>query len=256
MSHHHLLFLRRAGVPALTLAAALCGCASSQEFVRPEPPRYNLAEQVNKAKDLAARAQEAESGKRPDEAIALYRQAIETYRDFPAAWHNMALLQLQKGETLAAVDSFKVAGDLDLRDPRPVFNIGVIYEQQGWSAEAQRYYTEALARDANYLEALRRSVYLDMIQSTYTPVTLDRTRRALLLEQDDKWRGFFDRAQLRLNSVLTEGTATPLPTAPPAPSPTFPSGSLPGSTAPTGPDGVPPGEGINGGDSSVPSWRM
>ena len=189
--------------------AALSGCASSSQFVPPEAPRYNLAEQVRTAKDLASRAQEAEAAKRPDEAIALYRQAITTYRDFPAAWHNMALLQLEKGETLAAVDAFKVAGDLDVRDPRPVFNIGVIYEQQGWSAEAQRYYTEALARDANYLEALRRSIYLDMIQSTYTPSTLDRTRRALLLEQDAKWRSFFERTQLRLNSVLTEGTSTP-----------------------------------------------
>lgn len=208
---NHPTFLRRPlGASSLVLAAAtLAACSSSPQFVPPEPPRYNLAEQVNTAKDLAARAQEAEAAKRPDEAIALYRQAIETYRDFPAAWHNMALLQLEKGETLAAVESFKVAGDLDLRDPRPVFNIGVIYEQQGWSKEAQRYYTEALARDANYLEALRRSVYLDMIESTYTPATLERTRRALLLEQDTKWRSFFDRSQLRLNAVLTEGAGAP-----------------------------------------------
>lgn len=197
------------GLAAGLLVSTVVGCASKPEFVPPAQPRMTLTQQVNTAKELAAKAQAAESEKRVDDAIKLYRQAIETYRDFPAAWHNMALLQLEKGETLPAVESFKAAGDLDLRDPRPVFNIGAIYEQQGWSKEAQRYYTDALARDANYLEALRRSVYLDMVESTYTPATLDRTRRALLSERDAKWRAFFERSQVRLETVLGQPVADP-----------------------------------------------
>lgn len=200
----HATSSRRATAAAILALAGLLGaCASSsREFVPPEQPRMNLAQQVDAAKAYASQAQVAESQKQTDEAIALYRKAIDTYRDFPAAWHNLGLLQLEKNETLAAVESFKVAGDLDLRDPRPVFNIGVIYEKQGWSREAQRYYTEALTRDANYLDALRRSIYLDMVENTHTPATLDRTRRALLLEVDPKWRAYFERQQIRLEALL------------------------------------------------------
>jgi tetratricopeptide (TPR) repeat protein len=192
-------------LPALVAlaAGALGACAASKPFETPEPPRYSVGDQIDRAKQLASQAQAAEAQNRIDDAIRLYREAIAAYRDFPAAWHNMGLLQLQKQETLAAVESFKIAGDMDLRDPRPVYNIGVIYEQQGWTKEAQRYYTEALARDANYLDALRRAVYIDMTESTYTPATLERTRRALMVEQDPKWRGFFERSQLRLDDVLT-----------------------------------------------------
>jgi tetratricopeptide (TPR) repeat protein len=194
---------RAAAATIISLVGLLGGCASSSpEFVAPEQPRMSLAQKVDAAKGYAAQAQVAETEKRTDDAIALYRKAIDTYRDFPAAWHNLGLLQLEKNETLAAVESFKVAGDLDLRDPRPVFNIGVVYEKQGWSREAQRYYTEALTRDANYLDALRRSIYLDMVESTYTPATLDRTRRAMLLEVDPKWRAYFERQQIRLEAVL------------------------------------------------------
>lgn len=201
--------------PVLGLLAVLGGCANKNTFEDPPPPRYNVGEQIDRAKQLAAQAQAAESEKRIDDAIRLYREAIASYRDFPAAWHNLGLLQLQKNETLAAVESFKVAGDMDMRDPRPVYNIGAVYEQQGWTKEAQRYYTESLARDANYLEALRRSVYIDMTEATYTPATLERTRRAMMVEHDAKWRGFFERSQLRLDDVLSRPKDDPGVAVPP-----------------------------------------
>lgn len=191
----------------LALAAAPGACSSSKEFVPPSPPpRANVGEQIKAAEELAARAQAAERDKKPDEAIALYKQAVQTYRDFPGVWYNLGLLLLDKGETLAAVDAFRAAGDIEPRDPRPPYAIGVIYEKQGWNQEAQRHYSDALARDANYLAALERSVYLDMIENTFTPVTLERTRRALLSETDDKWRAYFERTQLRLNALLNQTT--------------------------------------------------
>jgi tetratricopeptide (TPR) repeat protein len=186
----------------MVILAAGAGCSSTPEFVPPAQPQANIGEQIKTAEALASRAQAAEREKKPDEAIALYRKAVETYRDFPGVWYNLGLLLLDKGETLAAVEAFRASGDLEPRDPRPSYAIGVIYEKQGWNHEAQRYYSEALSRDANYQEALQRSVYLDMIENTSTPVTLERTRRALVAERDPKWRAFFERSQLRLESLL------------------------------------------------------
>ncbi len=190
----------------LLLAGSLGACSSSPEFVPPSPPRTSVAEQIKAAEDYATRAQVAEREKKPDEAIALYRKAVETYRDFPGVWYNMGLLLLDKGETLQAVEAFRAAGDLEPRDPRPPYAIGVIYEKQGWNAEAQRHYTDALSRDANYQEALQRSVYLDMVENTFTPITLERTRRALLSERDAQWRSYFERTQLRLDALLNQAS--------------------------------------------------
>jgi tetratricopeptide (TPR) repeat protein len=199
---------RPLGAPLLlALAAALGACASSKEFAQPAPPpRANIAEQIKAAEELAARAQAAERDKKPDEAIELYKKAVATYRDFPGVWYNMGLLLLDKGDALAAVDAFRAAGDIEPRDPRPPYAIGVIYEKQRWNQEAQRHYADALARDANYLPALERSIYLDMIENTFTPVTLERTRRALLSETDEKWRAYFERTQLHLNAALNQTT--------------------------------------------------
>lgn len=191
----------------LIVAGALGACSSQPDYVPPAPPRTTVREQIKTAEDYATRAQAAERDNKPDEAIALYRKAVQTYRDFPGVWYNLGLLLLDKGETLQAVEAFRVAGDIEPRDPRPPYAIGVIYEKQGWNSEAQRYYTDALSRDANYQEALQRSVYLDMVASTYTPITLDRTRRALLSEHDPKWRDYFERTQLRLDALLNQAPA-------------------------------------------------
>lgn len=195
-------------VGAGVLAVALCACAAQPEFVPPPQPRAaKLEDQLKLAESLAKRAQEAERNKRPEEAIALYKQAIVAYRDFPGVWYNLGLLLLNEGETLAAVEAFRTAGEIEPRDPRPPYSIGVIYENQGWHQEAQRHYSDALARDPNYHEALRRSVYLDMIENSHSALTLERTRRALAAEKDEKWRDFFERTQLRLNTLLTQPPA-------------------------------------------------
>lgn len=190
----------------LISCAALGACSSSGDFVQPQTPRASVSEQIKTAEALAVRAQTAEREGRPDEALSLYQQAVRTYRDFPGVWYNMGLLLLEQGKLMEAREAFRTAGDLEPRDPRPPYAIGVIYEKQGWNQEAQRYYADALSRDANYQEALQRSVYLDMVQNTYTPITLERTRRALFAEQDPKWRDYFERTQLRLDALLNQAT--------------------------------------------------
>lgn len=200
---------------ALALLAPLVGgCASSDPGPALVNPQASAPARIAQAKDLAAQAQRAELAKQPDVAMDLYKQAIAVYPDWAALWHNLGLLQLEKGDALTAVNSFKTAGDLDPKDPRPVYNLGTIYEKQNWGQEAQRYYSEALARDPNYLNALRRSVMLDMIQGTHTPLTLERVRRALLIEDTPEYRQFFERSQLQLQTLLArqtpENTAIPV----------------------------------------------
>lgn len=201
MTTNPLRILTAAGLAAAGAALAAC---NSRPFVPPPPTVASVADQLKTAENYARQAQTAEREKKPDEAIELYKKAVATYRDFPGVWYNLGLLLLDKGENLAAVDAFRTAGDLEPRDPRPPYAIGATYEKQGWHTEAQRHYTDALARDANFIPALQRSVYIDMNSGSFTAATLERTRRALLVERDPKWRDYFERTQIRLTSLLNQ----------------------------------------------------
>ncbi|MBX3358176.1 MAG: tetratricopeptide repeat protein [Phycisphaeraceae bacterium] len=184
-------------------AAALAGCSNTkQQFI--DPPNYSeMSARFDKARSLAFAAQTAEKNNKPDEAISLYRQSLEQYREMPMVWNNMGALLLAKGEGMEAASAFRMAGDLSPKDPRPMFNLGVLWEQRGYADEAARYYTLALDRDENYLDALRYSIRLDThILLRTNDVTARRLQRALLLETDPKWREFFLREKSRIDAKM------------------------------------------------------
>jgi tetratricopeptide (TPR) repeat protein len=201
----------------LALAAlALGGCRGNFRMPTPQRPAEPSV-QIARAKQLAAAAQRAaDSGlrtkadgtvevrdpKKIDEAISLYRQAIEAYREFPAAWLNLGVLYMKQSRNMEAVDAFKIAADLSPADPAPVYNIGVVYEKLDWTRDAQQYYTDALAREPNYQPALQRSIYVDLILDTPSEKTLERLKRAMMLETDPAWIAWFEKQKSRLENRL------------------------------------------------------
>ncbi len=196
----------RAAARALLLAsgaaaALAAGCAKSR-FEPPAAIRAGSGAQIEEAKRLASAAQRADDEGRIEEAIDLYRRAIATYREFPGAWLNLGTLLMKNKQNIEAVEAFKVAADLSPTDPAPLFNIGVLWEQLGWLHDASKYYNEALQREPGYLNALRRSVHLDMLQDTASEVTLERLKRAMTLETDPNWKTAFDLYKRRIEQKL------------------------------------------------------
>jgi tetratricopeptide (TPR) repeat protein len=184
-----------------SFAAGLAGCAS-QESARSAATttiQINEAERIDRARSLAERAARAET---PEEGIDLYRRAVTVWRDFPAAWNNLGVLLLDDGQYLDAAEAFVNASERAATDPRPLYNLGLAWERTRHLREAAEHYQSALDRDPRYLPALRGLIYAQDRLGKTTEDTLERLRVALMLEDDPRWREYFEHRKLSAQTEL------------------------------------------------------
>lgn len=204
----------RAGASAALLAGAIAlagGCQAQrggQTRAELESAAQDTARRIDEARLLASSAQTAAAAGRDDEAAQKYRRAVEVYPEFAAAWNNLGSLLLKQGDNLGAQAALQRAAELAPLDPRPMANLGVMWQRLNYLDEAQRFYELALDRDPNYLPALREIVMIDSTLSTITTKTQERAKRALLLERDDQWIRELTRRKLLIDQRLAEPDAT------------------------------------------------
>lgn len=187
---------------ALAMAGVLWsgGCVSSETARRETTTiQINEAERVARARALAERASNAET---PEEAARLYRQAVGAWDDFPAAWNNLGVLLLARGEYLNAAEAFVSASERASTDPRPLYNLGLTWERTQHLREAAEHYQSALDRDPRYIPALRGVIYANDRLGLTTPETLERLRVALMIEEDPEWRDYFAQRKLSAETEL------------------------------------------------------
>lgn len=184
------------------LGLVLGGCAGAhRDMPAPETPEQ-IAAQIDRASMLVRDAQRLEVAGQDKAAMVKYREAIASYRELPVAWNNLGRLLMKESSNLAAADAFKTASELSPTDPRPLHNLGTLWESLGYLEDAARWYDEALKRDENYLPSLRRIVVVEEIRNKPDSTTLDRIRRAMLQEQDPWWISKFRRAKLRFEELI------------------------------------------------------
>ncbi len=196
---------------ALALAALSLGACNASRPALPmgETPQQ-ISLQIDTAASLVRDAQRLEVAGRDREAADKYREAISTYRELPVAWNNLGRLMMKESSNLAAAEAFKTAAELSPTDPRPLHNLGTLWESLGYLDDAARWYSEALQRDENYLPALRRSAIVEGIRNRPDATTLDRIRRALLLEKDPWWKDKFRRDRLRFEDLINTAKTDPM----------------------------------------------
>lgn len=194
------LMLRLLALGAVLFAV---GCASSDGGrTKKDVSQGPTPADITSAFEMAGDAQNAEERDRPEEAIAKYRAALTTYREFPAAWNNLGVVLMDEGRFLEAGECFAAASELAPLDPRPTYNLGLTWDRAGYMEEALRYYNRALERDARYLPALRGSIRTERLMGAGDNQTLERLKAALLLEQDPRWREWLELQRLRLESEI------------------------------------------------------
>lgn len=179
--------------------APLAGCASSRSGTSRQA---SDPAQVSAAYDLILEAQDAERRDKPEQAVALYREGLAKYREFPAAWNNLGSLLMDQSRYLEAVECFQAAADLAPKDPRPPYNQGLAWDRAGYLDDALEFYDRALGRDPQFLPALRGAIRAERLLGRGSQSTLDRLKIALLMEQDPKWRDWFNLQRLRLETEL------------------------------------------------------
>lgn len=194
--------LTAAGLLGLAALAAACAGHGRRDTGPTEPP--DAAAQLDRATALVRQAQRHELAGKDALAIEGYRGAIGEYAELPVAWNNLGSLLMKKGDNLAAADAFKTAAELSPTDPRPVHNLGTLWENLGYIDDAHRWYDEALKRDERYLPSLRRMLVIEETRNRPDELTLDRLRTGLLVEQDPWWADRFKRARLRLEQMVKD----------------------------------------------------
>jgi len=118
----------------------------------------------------------------------------------------------QRGDYLAACDSFRAAQALQPEDPALYYNIGQCYDRLGDGAKAERFYNECLARAPGHAECRhalasllvrvgRRDEAVRMVQDW-----LAREPKCAAAYAEDGWlwyqAGDLPRAQTRLQQAL------------------------------------------------------
>lgn len=193
--------IKRAGMWCLMVVAAgaLAACSgsgrSSSDIEAPD--RTSEVAQIDKAAELVREAQRYEVAEKYPVALEKYTQAIETYHDLPVAWNNLGTLLMKKGDNLKAAEAFMTASELSPTDPRPLHNLGSLWEQTGELEEAAKWYDRALERDDSYLPTLRRRILIDQLRDSVDARSVERTRKALMIEKDPWWIDRFKRAEVR-----------------------------------------------------------
>lgn len=186
-----------------SMIALAPGCKNNRrDWTQPEEatPEY-LAAQLDRSNLLVRDALRHEVAGHTEQALEKYQQAIAAYNDNPTAWHNSGILLARKNRNLEAATAFKTASELSPTDPRPLYELGLLWDNLGYLDDAARWYDEALQRDPHHQNSLRRSILVDELRHRLTPTTAERLKVAILAEREPWWVNRFKRIQ----QLMAEG---------------------------------------------------
>lgn len=181
----------------LALACAGSACQSRRPYSAAEEDTTPTAVRIDRAALLVRQAQRLEVAGNIDGAMAKYREAIAEYREVPVAWNNLGDLLARNGDNMQAADAFKTAAELSPTDPRPLYNLGALWERLGYYDEALKWYDQALTRQPDFQDGLRRFLLVQSIQNKTDDSTQERLKTALLLEKDPWWINHLKKFHLR-----------------------------------------------------------
>lgn len=206
---------RRALMILLAMGAGtLIGCSSSPRLAdRPSGDAQQsdaaaaiaaLERRRAEARRVVVQAERAEADGRIEQAIDLYAQALRLDDSMHSAWNNVGTLLMGQNRYADAVGAFQRASQLLPGDPRPEYNIGVAYQQNGWGEDAYRHFGNAIARDGSHLPSIRGYVRAAEMTGKADLDLLDVIKSATLRETAPEWREYFLRQRYRVEAVLDE----------------------------------------------------
>jgi tetratricopeptide (TPR) repeat protein len=180
------------------------GCSSSPRL----DDRASTADQIDQIAKRRAEAvrltREAEriSADDPDLAIETYRRALALDDGAHNAWNNLGTLYMDKGNFADAVAAYQVAADLIPNDPRPLYNIGIAYQRNGWGEEAFRNFSQALERDPSHLPSMRGFVRAAEMTGRADARIVSVIRNAMMRDTDEQWRNYLQRQRYRAEALM------------------------------------------------------
>lgn len=194
----------------LVQTAVLCvlsgawGCSSTPRLDERASTSEQIDQITQRRAEAARLAQEAErvGETDPDLAITTYRRALALDGSTHNAWNNLGILYMDKGNYADAVGAFQVAADLIPGDPRPLYNIGIAYQRNGWGEEAFRNFSRALERDPSHLPSMRGYVRSAEMTGRADEQVVAVIRNAVMRDTDERWRTYLQRQRYRVEALI------------------------------------------------------
>ncbi len=193
--------VRSAALVLALVAAALAPVAGCQKQLRMGVPAGLAADDAKRLAQAVEIAAKADRERDPDRAADGYREAVTTYREFPSAWNNLGLVLMKQEKYLQAAEAFSTSAELDTSDPRPVYNLALLWDRRGYVREARDLYAKSILRDDSFLPALRGGIRADSLLNEGSLQTLDWLKRALMLEEEEKWLKWMRLQKARIESL-------------------------------------------------------
>jgi tetratricopeptide (TPR) repeat protein len=196
--------MARVGAVIVLLAGgAMSGCSNRPRSNPAEDRQRSLGEAVT----LANRGQSAMKAGEYTKAIELFTQSIQAAPDFGASWHELGLAHMKRGvddDYMKAGQALQRAASLMPTDPKPLRNLGILYQQRGFEAEALKHFEDALLIAPNDIDSLRGAAASVKLLKKTDAITLDMLKRAQMIETDPTWRDLIMRERIRVENELEE----------------------------------------------------
>ena len=154
--------------------------ASFEAALAKDPSLTDLRSRVDvlrfrAVQDLLAKAKAASDGRRWDEAMTIYRQAITASPDSAFLYRDLAGVEQKAGQTAEALEHYRKAVELDSSDARSLSAIAAILDSQGDAMGALATYERARAIDPsevpeNVIARLRGAVALAKLPPEYRAI--------------------------------------------------------------------------------------
>lgn len=88
-----------------------------------------------------------------DEAVSLYKQAIELDPNLAIAYTNLGNIRFRMGDEHGAEQLYKRALDIDSRQPEAHYNLGYVMLERGRAIEAVTFFSAAIVSDPRFADA-------------------------------------------------------------------------------------------------------
>lgn len=201
----HELRMRTMVMIAAAASALLLGACNSGP--RASDVQADRQRSLGEAVALANRGQAAMRAGEYTKAIEHFSNSIQAAPDFGASWHELGLAYMKRGtddDYMKAGQALQRAASLMPTDPKPLRNLGILYQQRGFEQEALKFFEDALTIAPNDIDSLRGAAASVKLLKKSDQLTLEMLKRAQMIETDPVWRDLIVRERIRVENEIEE----------------------------------------------------
>jgi len=136
----------------------------------------------------------------PDEQEACFRKAVEIDPELAAARNRLGVTLFEKKDFRGAVAQLQAAVRLDATRPGYAYNLGMVYEHVGKTAQAVRLYEDARALDPDDVRFVENLARARLKLGEEDDEVLELLDMIVAREANEEWVRWADEQRIRIRN--------------------------------------------------------